>query len=144
MFALHLLVRDVPASMDWYQRALNATLTRVLRMPDGTIAIADLDVGGLPIALAAPIPGSTMSTPDETSTTVGAFRLTVPDADAALARAVDAGGVLVSAAEDKFWGVRTAEVLDPSGHRWAFDQRLREVGVAEIEAQLAAMFGGRE
>lgn len=139
MFALHLLVRDVPASMDWYQQALNATLTRTLRMPDGTIAIADLDISGLPIALAAPIPGTTMSTPDETSTTVAAFRLTVPDADAALSRAVDAGAVLVSAAEDKFWGVRTAEVLDPSGHRWAFDQHLRDVADAEIEANLAAI-----
>jgi PhnB protein len=134
MFALHLLVRDVPASMDWYQQALNATLTRVLRLPDGTIAIADLDIGGLPVALAAPIPGSAMSTPDATSTTVGAFRLTVTDADAALTQALNAGGVLVSAAEDKFWGVRTAEVLDPSGHRWAFDQPLYEVADAEIVA----------
>lgn len=139
MFALHLLVRDVPASMDWYQQALNATLTRTLRMPDGTIAIADLDVTGLPIALAAPIPGTTMSTPAETSTTVAAFRLTVPDTDAALNQAMDAGAVLVSAAEDKFWGVRTAEVMDPSGHRWAFDQHLRDVADAEIEANLATI-----
>ena len=38
--------------------------------------------------------------------------------------------------------VRTGEVLDPSGHRWAFDQRVREVPVEEIEAQLAGMFDG--
>jgi PhnB protein len=139
MFALHLLVRDVPGSIDWYQQALNATLTRTLRMPDGTIAIADLDISGLPIAIAAPVPGSAMSTPDATSTTVAAFRLTVPDADAALAQAVAAGAVLVSAADDKFWGVRTAEVLDPSGHRWAFDQHLRDVSDADIEANLAAI-----
>jgi PhnB protein len=44
--------------------------------------------------------------------------------------------------QDAFWGVRTGEVLDPSGHRWAFDQPMREVSVEEIEAQLAAMFGG--
>ena len=139
MFALHLLVRDVAASVDWYQQALNATVTRILRMPDGTIAIADLDIDGLPIALAAPIPGTAMSTPDETSTTVAAFRLTVPDADAALTRAVGAGAALVSAAEDKFWGVRTAEVLDPSGHRWAFDQHQRHVADDDIEAELAAI-----
>ena len=77
MFALHLLVRDVTESVDWYQQALNATVTRLLRLPDGTIVIADLDVGGLHIALAAPVPGSAMATPDDTSTTVAAFRLTV-------------------------------------------------------------------
>jgi len=44
--------------------------------------------------------------------------------------------------EDAFWGVRTGEVLDASGHRWAFDQRVREVPVEEIEAELAGMFDG--
>lgn len=142
MFALHILVRDVPRSVEWYQQALNATVTRILRLPDGTIAIADLDIGGLPVAMASPVPGGAMSTPDATSTTVAAFRLTVPDADAALAQAVAAGGVLAAAAEDKFWGVRTGEVLDPSGHRWAFDQKLRDVADAEIEAHLADLVAG--
>lgn len=143
MFALHLLVRDVRGSVDWYQRALNATVTRILRLPGGMIAIADLDIGGLPVALAAPVSGGAMSTPDATSTTVAAFRLTVPDADAALAQAVAAGGLLAAATEDKFWGVRTGEVLDPSGHRWAFDQHLRDVGDDEIEATLASMLAGQ-
>jgi PhnB protein len=150
MFALHLLVRDVRGGVDWYQRALNATVTRILRLPGGMIALADLDIGGLPVALAAPPPGgtpgfgkTTMSTPNATATTVAAFRLTVPDADAALAQAVEAGGVVAAAAEDKFWGVRTAEVLDPSGHRWAFDQRLRELADAEIEATLASMLASQ-
>jgi PhnB protein len=150
MFALHLLVRDVRGSVDWYQRALNATVTRIVRLPGGMIAIADLDIEGLPVALAAPPPGGAattgapaMSIPDATSTTVAAYRLTVRDADAAVSRAVEAGGVLAAATEDKFWGVRTGEVLDPSGHRWAFDQRLREVADGEIEATLASMLAGR-
>ena len=142
MFALHLLVRDVPGSVEWYQQALNASITRLVRLPDGSIAIADLDVAGLAVALAAPLPGSAMSTPDVTSTTVAAFRLSVPDADAAVARAVAAGADLVAAPEDKFWGVRTGEVLDPSGHRWAFDQKLRDVADGEIEAGIAALVAG--
>jgi PhnB protein len=141
-FALHLLVADVPDSVRWYQQALGATLTRELRMPDGSIAIADLDVDGLPIALAAAVPGTPMATPDSTSTTVAAFRLNVADADAAVARAVAAGGRLSAAVQDAFWGVRTGEVLDPSGHRWAFDQVLREVPVDEIEAKLADLLAG--
>ena len=99
MFAMHLLVRDVPGSIEWYQQALNASVTRLLRLPDGSIAIADPDIAGLAVALGAPVPDSAMSTPDVTSTTVAAFRVSVPDADAAVARAVAAGADLVAASE---------------------------------------------
>jgi PhnB protein len=139
VFALHLLAQDVPASIEWYERALGASLSRLLRLPNGTVAIADLHVGDLPVALAAPIAGTAMAVPNDTSSTVAAFRLTVPNADLAVTRALDAGAVLVSPTEDKLWGVRSGEVLDPSGHRWGFDQHLRDVPDADIEAQLAAI-----
>jgi PhnB protein len=141
-FALHLVVEDVPAAMDFYERALGARVTRVLHLPDGSIAIADLDIEGLPVALAAPVPGTTLATPRSTATSVAAYRFTVRDADAAMDRATSAGATVHSPVKDAFWGVRTGDVLDPSGHRWAFDQRLREVSVEEIETQLAGMFDG--
>jgi PhnB protein len=140
-FALHLVVEDVPAAVDFYERALGARVTRVLHLPDRSIATAELAVEGLPLALAAPLPGTLLATPRSTGTSVAAYRLSVPDADAAMDRAVSAGATVFSPVQDAFWGVRTGEVLDPSGHRWAFDQRVRDVPVEEIEAQLAAMFG---
>jgi PhnB protein len=141
-FALHLVVEDVAAAVDFYERALGARVTRVLHLPDGSIAIADMAIEGLPVALAAPVPGTSLATPRSTATSVAAYRFAVPDADAAMDRAVSAGATVHSPVQDAFWGVRTGEVLDPSGHRWAFDQPMREVSVEEIEAQLAAMFGG--
>src|SRR4051794_1609366 len=141
-FALHLVVEDVPAAIDFYERAMGAQVTRVLHLPDGSIATADLSVEGLQVALAAPMAGTSLATPRSTGTSVAAYRFIVADADAAMDRAVTAGATVHSPVQDAFWGVRTGEVLDPSGHRWAFDQPLREVSVEEIEAQLAAMFGG--
>ena len=139
-FALHLVVDDVPASVDFYERAMNARVTRLLHLPDGSIATAELGIEGLQVALAAPVPGTSLATPRSTETSCAAYRFTVPDADVAMDRAVSAGAAVLSPVQDAFWGVRTGEVLDPSGHRWAFDQRVREVPVEEIEAQLAAMF----
>jgi PhnB protein len=139
-FALHLVVDEVPAAVAFYERAFGAQVTRVLHLPDGSIATAELTVEGLPVALAAPMPGTSLATPRSTETSVAAYRFAVPDADAAIERAVSAGATLHSPVQDAFWGVRTGEVLDPSGHRWAFDQRLRDVPVEEIEAQLAAWF----
>ncbi|MBA2956190.1 VOC family protein [Nocardioides sp. CGMCC 1.13656] len=141
-FALHLVVEDVPAAVDFYERALGASVTRLLHLPDGSIAIAELDIDGLQVALAAPVPGTTSATPRSTATSVAAYRFAVPDADAAMDRATSAGAAVHAPVRDAFWGVRTGEVLDPSGHRWAFDQRTREVPVEEIEAQLARMLDG--
>jgi PhnB protein len=141
-FALHLVVEDVPGSVAFYEQALGARTTRLLHLPDGTIVIADLDVDGLPIAIAAPVPGTTLATPRSTETSVAAYRFSVPDADAAMERAVAAGATVHAPVRDAFWGVRTGEILDPSGHRWAFDQHLHDVPAEEIEAQLAAMSAG--
>lgn len=138
--ALHLVVEDIPAAVDFYERAFGASLTRQLHLPDGSVATADLLLEGVPVAVAAPMPERSLVTPRSTGTSVAAYRFSVPDADAAMERAVSAGATVYSPVQDAFWGVRTGEVLDPSGHRWAFDQRLREVPVDEIEAQLAAMF----
>ena len=139
-FALHLVVEDVPAAVDFYERAFGARVTRVLHLPDGSIATAELDIEGLQVALAAPVPGTSLSTPRSTATSVAAYRFTVPDADTAMDRATSAGATVHSPVQDAFWGVRTGEVLDPSGHRWAFDQHVREVPVEELEARLADMF----
>ena len=136
-FALHLIVDDIERSITWYEQALGATVTRILRLPDGTIATADLNVHGLPVALAEPVPGTALATPASSGTSVAAFRLRVDDADAAMSRALVAGATLSSEVQDAFWGERTGEVLDPSGHRWAFDQHLRDVSVEEMENQLA-------
>jgi PhnB protein len=141
-FALHLVVEEVPAAVDFYERALGATVTRLLHLPDGSIATAELAIAGLQVALAAALPGTSLATPRSTATSAAAYRFTVEDADAAMKRATSAGATVHAPVHDAFWGVRTGEVLDPSGHRWAFDQRVREVPVEQIEAQLAAMFDG--
>jgi PhnB protein len=64
----------------------------------------------------------------------------VADVVAAWARAVAAGAREFEAPHDAFWGDRTAQFLDPSGHRWALDQHLRDVPPEELARHVAAMF----
>ncbi|WP_405650361.1 VOC family protein [Streptomyces sp. NBC_01386] len=142
-FALHLIVDDVDRSITWYEEALGATVTRILRLPDASIATADLDVHGLPLAMAAPVPGTTLASPSSSGTSVAAYRLRVQDADAAMRQALAAGATVSAEVHDAFWGVRTGEVLDPSGHRWAFDQHVQDVPVEEIESRLAELLSGQ-
>ena len=48
------------------------------------------------------------------------LHLSVPDCDAAAAKALAAGATTIMAPFDAFWGDRYAEVLDPFGHVWSF------------------------
>ncbi|MYW70153.1 VOC family protein [Streptomyces sp. SID8379] len=141
-FALHLVVDDVERSIAWYEAALGARVTRVLRLPDGAIATVDLDVRGLPVAMAAPVPGTPLASPSTSGTSAAAYRLGVEDADEAMKQARAAGATVSEEVHDAFWGIRTGEVLDPSGHRWAFDQHVRDVTVEEIESRLAELLSG--
>src|SRR5205085_12245866 len=93
-FALHLVVEDVPAAIDFYERALGGQVTRLLHLPDGSIATAELAVNGLELAVAAPLPGTSLATPRSTATSVAAYRLVVPAADTAMVRTVSAGASL--------------------------------------------------
>src|SRR4051794_28747026 len=122
-FALHLVVEDVPASLEFYERALGARVDRVLHLPNGSIATAQLDIDGLQVALAAPVPGTSLATPRSTATSVAAYRFTVPDAEAAMQRATSAGASGPAPGQGALWGVRTGEGLGPSGHRGGLDPR---------------------
>ena len=140
--SIHLVVEDVSEALRWYPMALGAIERRVLHLPDGSPALADLDISGTLVAVAAPIPGTTLATPAASGTTAAAFHLTVEDAPAALRRAEDAGATVFEPLQDAFWGDRTVQVLDPWGHRWAFDQHIRDVSDTEVEQHLASLMSG--
>ena len=141
---IHLVVDDVAEALDWYPNGLGATVRRVLHLPDGSPALADLDISGTLVAVAAPIPGGPLATPATTGTTAAAYHLTVEDAATALRRAEAAGATVFEPLHDAFWGDRTVQLLDPWGHRWAFDQHIRDVSDSEVERQLAAWVSGAD
>jgi uncharacterized glyoxalase superfamily protein PhnB len=42
----------------------------------------------------------------------------LPDADAVVARAVDAGATIIAPVQDREWGDRLGGLRDPFGHIW--------------------------
>jgi len=50
----------------------------------------------------------------------------VADVDQAVERAVAMGAKTLIAAQNQFWGDRTARILDPSGHVWTVASRIEE------------------
>lgn len=113
----YLVVRDARAAIAWYTGALGARLVGdPYVMDDDRIGHAELSVGGATLYLADEYPELGLVAPGPESVSVS-LHLTVPDVDAAVTRAADAGATVERPPADAPYG-RTGVVLDPSGHRW--------------------------
>jgi PhnB protein len=119
----YLMVHDGPAAVDWYGRALGATVEFRHDEADGRVGHAALAVNGGVIYLADEFPEvqdrvGAAAPRTLGSTTVG-ISLAVDDVDVWSARAVAEGAVVIRPATDEFYG-RHAKLTDPFGHVWSF------------------------
>ena len=138
----YLIVSDAAAAMAFYAEAFGATEAYRLEMGEGTIAHAEMELGGGPLYLASDTPdmvGGPVGSPDRLGGTGVILHRYVPDVDAAVARAASAGARVVRAPEDQFYGDRSAVVADPWGHQWSLHTHLRDVSPDEMKAAMAQM-----
>lgn len=138
----HLAIPDVAAALDFYPKALDATERLRLTLPDGSVAHAELDVNGGLITLGAAGDMYGLKAPDPDGPVEVAVTLSVPDVDAAYARALDAGAKSESEPADQFHGDRTATVRDPYGHKWIFQQHLEDLTPEQMQDRLTKMMSG--
>ncbi|NUW33219.1 VOC family protein [Nonomuraea sp. SMC257] len=140
--AIHLVVTDPAEAAAWYAEALGARETKRITLPGGRTLTVDLLLGDTLLAVAGEMPERGMRAPVALGGTCAALHVPVPDVDAAWDRAVEAGAVVFEPVHDAFWGERTGQVLDPFGHRWALDERVRDVPHEEVVARAGELFGG--
>jgi PhnB protein len=137
----YLMIDGAAAAIDFYVAAFGAEEEGRLAMPDGTIGHASIRVFGATVFLAdAPqdMPGDAKSPTAAGGTTVLLHQY-VPDVDAAVARAEAAGGTVLRAPEDQFYGDRASVVADPFGHQWALHTHIRDVSPEEMEQAVQQM-----
>jgi PhnB protein len=124
----HLVVKGAIDAIAFYKTALGAT--EVIRMPteDGKrLMHAEIIVNGSRVFLVDDFPehpehtgGGKIAAPASIGATSCILHLEVPDCDAAMKRAADAGAVVIMPPWDAFWGARYGQVLDPFGQAWSF------------------------
>lgn len=115
--------RDAKAAIEWLCRAFGFEKHVVFDGPDGTIAHAELTLGGGMIMLGSARDddySKRFKVPDELGgvETRSAY-IVVEDADAAFARAVAAGAHVVTAPHDTQYGSRDFTVTDQEGYSWS-------------------------
>lgn len=136
----YICIKDAGAAIRFYHAAFGATEKFRLTEPGGRIGHAELDFGGTTLMLSEEYPECGITAPEPSRLPPVTIHLHVDDADAVLARAVEAGATLERAAKDEFYGERSGVVRDPFGHRWLIGHAIEQVSPEEMQRRYDALF----
>lgn len=144
MLSPHIVVSNATAAIDFYKAAFGAEESvRHLAPNSGKVMHASLKIAGTNLMLNDDFSAS-MGQKPETAEALGGcpvvFHLQVENADAAWARALDAGATVKMPLADQFWGDRYGLLRDPFGLYWSIGQTVSKPTPAEIEEAAKVAF----
>ncbi len=140
----YLVVRDAPAALDFYARAFGAEEQLRLTDPSGRVGHAHMTIGDSAFMLADEHPEWGALGPITLGGSPVSLHLEVADADAAAARALEAGATLLRPVEDQFHGNRSGMVADPFGHKWHISQQTETVSAEEMQRRYEESMAGED
>jgi uncharacterized glyoxalase superfamily protein PhnB len=134
----HIVCDGAADAIEFYKQAFGAT--ELIRMPgqDGRLMHAAIQLNGAVVMMVDENKEFGMLGPRTLGGTPVTLHLTVPDADAAIAKAEKAGATVKMPAADMFWGDRYGVVVDPWGHNWSIAHPLANRPTGEEELREAA------
>lgn len=135
----HLVVAGASDAIAFYRRAFGAEELSRLPGPGGLLMHAAIRIGDAIVMLHDEFPEMGARGPKAIGGTAVTLHHYTPDADAAFARAVDAGCSVVMPLADQFWGDRYGLVEDPFGHRWSIAMQTRQLTPQQITEAMQAM-----
>jgi PhnB protein len=140
----HLVCSPCAEAIEYYKRAFGAQEIQRSPAPDGTrIMHASLRIGRSIVFLVDDFPefcGGKSESPKALNGTPVTLHHYVVDCDAAMKRAVDAGGTVLMPATDMFWGDRYGAVVDPFGHKWSFATHIKDLTPEQMQAGMKEAF----
>jgi uncharacterized glyoxalase superfamily protein PhnB len=125
--------------MDFYMQAFGAVDLGRMHGPDGKIMHGTMRIGDSVLMLVDDFPDFGSPGPLALKGSPVIIHLYVEDADAAFARAVEAGATAVMPLADMFWGDRYGVLQDPFGHKWAIASHKRDLTPEQVEEGMKQM-----
>jgi PhnB protein len=133
----YLMVDGANDAIEWYGAVFGAKERMRFGGPDGKVGHAELEIGTGLVMLADEFPEWGALAPKTVGGTPVTVFLYVEDADAIFAKAIEAGATESQPMEDRFYGDRTGEFLDPFGHKWSVSTHVEDVPPDEMERRAA-------
>lgn len=134
-----LVVTDVKAAVNFYQKAFGFKKRGVMNGPDGKPVHAELEHRGTVLMLGP----ENLARGSRSAKTLGgspaSLYLYAEDADKVTAKAVKLGATAQGPVTDMFWGDRTGTVIDPEGYMWSIATHKSEPTPAEMKKAMAEM-----
>lgn len=144
----HLVCDPCADAIEFYKQAFGAKEICRMLAPDGKrIMHAAIEIDGRPLFLVDDFPEyceGKASSPKALGGTPVTIHRYVPDCDAAIERARQAGATVKMPAADMFWGDRYGVIVDPFGHVWSLATHLRDLTSEEMAKGAEAAFAGAE
>jgi PhnB protein len=122
-FAPELYIPNGVTDISFYKNAFGATENLCFKNDDGSIHVAELSIDGAIFHVHEVTSGKFFS-PDQHHGCTCCVGLFVPDVDALMSRAISAGAVEISPAQDYEYGYRQGMVKDPFGHYWQIQKKI--------------------
>jgi PhnB protein len=123
-FAPQLILNSGVKDISFYANAFGAIENLCFRNDDGSIHVAELSIYGALFHLHEATKPHFFS-PEKYNGTTAIIGLFVPDVDAVLENALNAGAFEIFPAKDFEYGYRQAEIRDPFGHHWLIQKKIR-------------------
>lgn len=138
----YLVIDGAARAMDFYRDVFGAV--EIMRMPGpgGKIGHAEMKIGDSHIMLADEHPGEGFRSPTSIGGTGVGIMIYVENADRCFAAAVDRGSKVVEPVQNKFYGDRSGQVIDPFGHFWTIATHVEDVAPDEMERRAREFAGG--
>jgi PhnB protein len=137
----YLCCRDTAGAIDFYTKVFGATEVMRLVAPNGKVGHAEIKIGKCVLMLSDEYPEMDVKSPQTLGGTPVTIHLYVEDVDATVERAVAAGAKLTRPVADQFYGDRSGQIVDPSGHRWHVATHIEDVAPDELSRRHDALYG---
>ena len=122
-FAPQLFINNGVKDISFYTKAFHAVENFCLKNDDGSIHVAELSINGVIFHLHE-VTKPYFFSPSKHNGSTTIIGLFVPDVQAVMSSAINAGAIEIMPATDFEYGYRQGEIEDPFGHHWLIQKRI--------------------
>lgn len=123
-FAPELFIHNGVKDISFYEKAFDAKEQLRFNNDDGSLHVAELSISGAIFHIHETTTKEYYFTPDKNKGTTICIGLFVPNVDEVMSKAIKAGAIEISPAQDYDYGYRQGTIKDPFGHYWQIQKKI--------------------